>query len=525
MALDLADKQQTLEKLKTRMEDMKGLPAMAHSVRLVSKQTSKGSDATVTDITDTILQDFSLTNKILHMVNSAHYIKTQTEGKINTISRAVIILGMDHVRNAALSLMLFENLKDKSLAADLKATMINNFTSGIIAREVARAIGGEHKEEAFLCAMFHDFGKVLVTYYLSEENDAIKDAVSGKGVTERNAALAILGTSYENIGIAVAKEWKLSNVIVYCMGKLPPEIPKPANAPDTLHAVVGFSNELCNIISAHGNDPKAWEKALTALLARFKGSVPIPVEKISEILSIAHGEISDHVNEFNLSGESFGILDNLEAAMGPLPQETPPEHDKTQLIVRVDTGGGIRILETVTPGDVKQTPEEVLSRGVQEVATSLLEDFSVSDILRMILEVMFRGMDFSNVVICIKNSKTKSMEGRFAFGLNTNAIKNSFRFTVDPTGKDVFNTAIARGTDVLVNDVNDFRVAPLIPHWFRLLLDSETFMLMPIIVNKIALGLIYADKPMSGDLNLDTQVLRYLKTLRDQAILAIKQKS
>jgi len=499
---------------------------MAHSVRLVSKQTSKGSDATVTDITDTILQDFSLTNKILHMVNSAHYIKTQTEGKINTISRAVIILGLDHVRNAALSLMLFENLKDKSLAKDLKTTLINNFTSGILAREVARAVGGEHKEEAFLCSMFHDFGKVLVTYYLSEDNDAIRGIVSGKGLPEKLAALKILGTSYENIGIAVAKEWKLSNVIVYCMGKLPPEIPKPQNAPDTLHAIVEFSNELCSIINAHGNDTKAREKALAALLARFKASVPIPLEKISEILSIAHGEITEHVNEFNLTDESLDILDNLEAAMGPLSAETPPEQEQTQLIVRVDTGGGIRILDTVNPlGDAKQTPEEILSRGVQEVATSLLEDFSVSDILRMILEVMFRGMDFSNVVICIKNSKTKMMEGRFAFGLNTNAIKNSFRFTVDATGKDVFNTCIARGSDILVNDVNDFRVTALIPVWFRHLLDSETFMLMPIVVNKIALGLIYADKPMAGDLNLDMQLLRYLKTLRDQAILAIKQKS
>jgi HD-like signal output (HDOD) protein len=525
MASITGDKQKTLEKLKKRMEEMKGLPAMAHSVRMVSKQTSKGSDSTVTDITDTILQDFSLTNKILHMVNTAHYIKTQSEGKINTISRAVIILGLDHVRNAALSLMLFENLKDKSLAKDLKSTLVNNFTSGIIAREIARVVGGEHKEEAFLCAMFHDFGKVLVTYYLSEESKEINDAV-GKGAPERRAALDILGTSYESIGITVGKEWKLSNLIVFCMGKHPPLVPKPGTSHDALHAVVEFSHELCNIVNACSKDPKEWEKALKALLARFKGSVAIEPEKLVEILNIAHAEITDHANEFNLSDESLGILDSLGAVMAPLPGETPSEQGQTQVIVRVDAGGGFRVLDTVnSKGDGPQTPEEILSRGVQEVATSLLEDFSVSDILRMILEVMFRGMDFSNVVICIKNSKTMLMEGRFAFGLNTNAIKNSFRFTVDAAAKDVFNTAIARGADILVNDVSDYRVAPLIPEWFKVLLDSETFMLMPIVVNKISLGLIYADKPMAGDLNLDTQVLRYLKTLRDQAILAIKQKS
>jgi hypothetical protein len=48
---------------------------------------------------------------------------------------------------------------------------------------------------------------------------------------------------------------------------------------------------------------------------------------------------------------------------------------------------------------------------------------------------------------------------------------------------------------------------------------------LPIVVNKIAVGLIYADMQEAKKLQITPQQLSMLRTLRNQAVLAIKQMS
>ncbi|MBF0593268.1 MAG: serine/threonine protein kinase, partial [Nitrospirae bacterium] len=115
-------------------------------------------------------------------------------------------------------------------------------------------------------------------------------------------------------------------------------------------------------------------------------------------------------------------------------------------------------------------------------------------------------------------------EARFGFGDNVFVIMKNFRFTMDEGEDDVFNMAINKDMDLLVNDINDRRIKLRLPQWFVRLVDVETFILMPIIISKMPIGLIYMDKDNPGDLNISQTTLRYLKTLRDQAILAIKYK-
>ena len=48
---------------------------------------------------------------------------------------------------------------------------------------------------------------------------------------------------------------------------------------------------------------------------------------------------------------------------------------------------------------------------------------------------------------------------------------------------------------------------------------------MPVIVNKKTVGLIYADSDRAETLSFKTEELSLLKTLRNQAVLAIRQKT
>ncbi len=74
-------------------------------------QVSSSETEDLTTVSNAILKDYSLTNKILRLVNSAYY--NRGGGKISTISRAVVMLGINPVRSLATGLMLFEHMQNK----------------------------------------------------------------------------------------------------------------------------------------------------------------------------------------------------------------------------------------------------------------------------------------------------------------------------------------------------------------------------------------------------------------------------
>lgn len=535
----------TLGILRKRIGEMEELPAMSYTVRLVSQQTAKYNDSTITELTDTILQDFALTNKILKMVNTAYYIKSQFSGKITTISRAVYVLGLDHIRNAALSMVLFENLKNKSLAKELKNTLITTYISSIISRELAKIVDKEKCEESFLCAMFYDLGKIITTFYMPDESKLIKDLISQKRLDDKTASSEVLGMSYERIGIALGKDWHLSQQVVYCMHRLPHvKLAKPESHMDFLRCFVSFADELCSIILLFYSNHEGWMASLEKLIKRYSNCFNVSPERVIEILILAIDEVTVYGKNFGfdaddnnfvkisrqlLSAKGFtgtvttgapGITGATGVTGYPDNYATAPQSREYEDI------GGIQVLDwNMAMSYARETTESILNRGILEVATGLLEDLTLNDILRMVIEVMFRGLNCSRIIILIIDPKENVMEGRFGFGENVFTIIKNFRYAVDLGANDVFNMALSRGADLLVKNVNDKRIATKLPEWFMNLIEAETFMIMPLRVGKMPIGLLYMDKPFAGDLQIAPTVLHCLKTLRDQAILAIKQKT
>ncbi|MBF0605956.1 MAG: HDOD domain-containing protein [Candidatus Magnetobacterium sp. LHC-1] len=524
-------KEETLVELRRKIQEGNELPVMSHTINLVSKQASRESDATITELTDTILQDFALTNKILRMVNTVYYINTQHSGKITTISRAVYILGLDHIRNAALSLMLFENLRDKKLASELRGALINNFIGAVVSRKLASTLDDKKVEEAFLCGIFFDLGKIVTTYYLPVESKRVRELMAKTDDDEKRASYTVLGISYENLGIELARQWHLPTQIIHSMNRAPQSsIPKPAEDEDMLKAFVGFSNDLCSLITRSTGSAEDWTKAIGSLIHRYRNCFKLAVEDINSILTASLKEIHEYATAYSIDLSDVAFIkmarqllsfartekaDKSEEGQPPMPTKDEKYKDI----------GGIHLLEcNVNVGGAKEPSESLLLRGIQEVTNTLTEEFTLNDMLRMILEIMFRGLGFKRIIICIKSARDNIMEARFGFGDNVFVIMKNFRFIMDGSSDDVFNTAINKDMDLLVNDINDRRIKLRLPQWFVKLVDVETFILMPIIISKMPIGVIYMDKDNPGDLNISSTTLRYLKTLRDQAILAIKYK-
>ena len=523
-----ARKQTTLAFLLRRMRHKSDFPALSDSVSAINKLTNSDRES-VNRLSNSILKDYALTNKILRLVNSAFY-RQAGGGNISTVSRAVIVLGFDSIRNIAVTVLLFEHLQDKANARELKEAFLRCNLAGLLAKDVGKKFMARDTEEAFICSLFHDLGKLLAQYYFPEEMDTLRIAMQQKKIGEDQAAAQVLGISFEELGTGIARNWGFPNSIVNAMRKLGDgPVKKPTTHDETLRVLAGFSNELCTVMAAAPKETRS--AAISGLSHRFAASMSFSETQLKSVVDKSFEELGElaqilHVNmgqsPFARQVKSFAHGDTLLEDNATL---IPPSNGALAATVLNDSFNADSAGEgrgEASEGGVEVDMEAILAAGIQDISNSLLEDFSLNDILRIILETIYRAAGFKRVLLCLKDPRSNQMAGRFGFGPDAMDMAKKFHFPLAYSA-DVFHLAISKGADVLISDIGDPKISDKIPAWYRALTGAQTFTLFPLCIKGNPVALIYCDKDKAGSIVIPEKSLQLLKTLRNQAILAIKQ--
>ncbi len=516
-------RQSTIDFLLRRMRHKSDFPALSESVSAINKIANSETES-IDKLSNTILKDFALTNKLLRLVNSA-YFRPAGGGTISTVSRAVIVLGFEAVRNIAITVLLFEHLQNKGNANQLKEDFLRANLAGVLAKDIGATAQMRDLEQSFICSLFHSLGRLLSQYYFPEESDEIRRVIAQNECTEEAAARQVLGISFEDMGIAIAKQWGFPSLIVSTMRRLPAgPVKKPAQQEDRLRVLSGFANELCDVIAQA--TPEARERELKRTMARFSEAVAIGQTEIHQTVQRAVEEVADfaRVIHLNLQQTNFGKQMRLFAKAGgeAVDQDGEQANDLADgtVLGESDPLAG-------AAGDTGASPvdaQSVLTAGIQDISNTLIDGFQLNDILRIILETMYRAMGFKRVVLCIRDAKAGVMQGRFGFGPDANETARRFRFPLSFT-PDIFHAATSKGVDLLISDIDDPKIASRIPEWYRKAVPAHSFVLFPLNIKGNPVALIYADRDEPGGIAIPEKELQLLRTLRNQAILAIKQGS
>ena len=271
----------SVDRLLKRISRNKDLPSFSkYIIEINRKLSSDSKHLSASEISNIILKDYAFASKLLKLVNSAYY--SSFRGKITTITRAVVLLGFEKVGMAAASLLLFEHLKSKSSVPELKEGAVMAFWSGLIAVDLAKIIGLEDGEEAFICAMLYNLGKQIGLFYLPKEFADIRKLVLKNGTSEAAASKSVLGISFEELGIAVAEKWNFPDKIVSSMKRLSGKELQGRKGKNTnaLQGLSNFSNELCHIINDTEENKR--EASLSALLKNYKKHIKIHLHDVRE---------------------------------------------------------------------------------------------------------------------------------------------------------------------------------------------------------------------------------------------------
>ncbi len=503
----------TIDFLLRKMRHKKDFPAISRHITEINSKAGTQSVASANNLANSILRDYSLTTKLLRLVNSSYY--GQYGGRISTISRAVVILGFEQVRLAALGLILFEHLRNAPNATELKENAVGSLISGLIARRFAEEDLPIEPEEAFVCSMFHNLGKHLVVYYFPEEYQLIEEKTRSGKIAAEEAAKSILGVGFEELGVGVAKYWQFPERIVNSMRSLPAgEARRPVGAEETLRTLSNFSNELKDALGEQ--DPELADKALAQLVKRHKQSLSMQPEKIKTLVSHTVEELDRQSEIFGITAKSSRLVAKLHAWNRPADAgQNPP----TSAAVNQIPGGGPGSVPPVEEDDAADQ-QSIFLNGIQDVTTAILEGAPLNDILVMVMETMYRGIGFSRVMLCIANPKLKRTQARFGFGSGIDDLLPRFSFPLKDAD-DPFSRALGDNQDLFMAQKEEQKI--LAP-WYRELLQPASLLLLPLALNKRAVGCFYGDFQHQPE-HLGAKELNFLRALRNQAILAIKQNS
>lgn len=516
----------TLDFLLRRMRHKSDFPALSDSVvRIQSMATSETES--VHSVTNEILKDVALTNKLLRIVNSA---QNAHRGSINTVSRAVNLVGFNGIRNMALSLVLLEHMQDKAHAAQLKEEFLRSLMAGSIGGELCPLLA--EGEEAFIGAMFQNLGRLLVQFYFPEEAAQVRKLVQAPRdpMTESAAAISVLGLTFEDLGLGIAKAWGLPQSMQRCMRKPVGEVPTraPSDSGERIRWIALVSNEIADVL-LHA-DPKDVDARIAAVTRKYMQAMGVGSKAVLAATVTARQKLI----ELAVAMEIRVTPGSAAAKLLKMPDTNT---DTTELAKKAgDAEAGLGAFElhatNTAPVDmagitVKKDPRvtETLTAGIQDITNAMVEDFKLSDVLRMILETMFRAMNFDRIIFCMRDAKTETMSGRFGLGEGVEQHVKNFRVPLKATLPDLFAVVCSKGTDTMISDASEPRLAQRLPPWYRTGLNAPTFLLLPLLIKGAPFGLIYADKKMRGALELDEKELALLRTLRNQAVMAFKQSS
>ena len=170
-------------------------------------QTVEDPRSSATKLHQIISHDPALVTRILKVVNSAFY---GLPGQIGSIERAIVLLGLNAIKNIAVAASLGQLFRGVKLCEGYTAKDLwtHCIAVGVAARELAKQMKLPIADEAFLAGLIHDTGMLVG---LQVWPDKLREACEAARKSERDfceVEREITGTDHQQLGQGLAELWK-----------------------------------------------------------------------------------------------------------------------------------------------------------------------------------------------------------------------------------------------------------------------------------------------------------------------------
>jgi len=185
------------------------MPSLSTTVGKVLEICSR-PDTAPNDLNKVISLDPVLTGQVLKLINSAYY---SLVNKVTSLTRAIIMLGLNTVKNLALSTAIIRCVGQakKSKSLPIKDFWAHSIGVGVLAKLLAAEQGVPlaEREEYFVAGLLHDLGKIPFGDEYTEVLTQVTLVHQPLNILENE----LMGLDHEEVGEMIAAKWKLNAVL------------------------------------------------------------------------------------------------------------------------------------------------------------------------------------------------------------------------------------------------------------------------------------------------------------------------
>jgi len=479
--------------------------ALGASIARVVDMASSDDQGTH-DLAYYVVSDPALTQRILRLSNTIQY-RTTSGAPVTTISRAISLLGFDNVKTTALAMLLVDALDSSEHADSVRVELEAALCASLVGREMARHSFYQGAEQAAICALFKNLGPLLVASHAWERYREIAALVAGGKHTEGQASQMILGCSYDALSQAVLQEWKLPDMIVRAQNALAPTAVRvAANRGEWMRQVASFSQDVARLL-AKTHEPIGSPEA-KALLARYGDALDLDNGRMEALLSAVQEGMS-------------GLLESMNMQPAPRSEPVVPESSLPNVLMLATLDAGEEEQVGAHPSGKPKNARELLLAGVQDVTQLRATGGKVNDVVLAVLETIHSALGFRFATVCLKDPKSGQFRARLALGEEGARLQAGFAFPM-ASSRDLFHLAMENDADLMISDASSNKIRDLLPEWHRKLLpDARSFIVLPLVVGKMQLGLFYADRTVEAHEGVPPDETALIKALKGQVLAAL----
>jgi len=240
-----------LEDLINRAGDMKVLPSVARKVmEMVERDDVSGNQ-----LAEAISKDQALSAHLLKAANSALF---GLPREITTVLMAVNVLGFKNTRD--MTIMAATRSVYKRFGITEKMLWTHSVSAAIGAKTIAGHYAPFVRDDAFICGLLHDVGKVILNNECPELFSQVMMKTYNEGESSIRAESEVFGYTHTEVGSLITAKWNYPKVIssIILQHHRDEETRPPMEDPGTLKvlACVDLSNAICKLLGAGYREPR-----------------------------------------------------------------------------------------------------------------------------------------------------------------------------------------------------------------------------------------------------------------------------
>lgn len=480
--------QETLNTLYARLDRLGDLPVFSATVNQI-RQISSAGDTDAMALAIAVMKDANLTTKLLRLANSSQY--NRSGGKVTAISRAVVLIGFERIRNLCMTLKLIESFGEKESDNRIEDLLVAAVLNAATARDLALSAGVEDVEETYICGLLFSLGEIVVAYTLPDIYKEMVAMRKQRRLSWINIQQQTLGGEFVSIGRDLIQSWGFSKRVVSSIRT--GEAPEGVSKQERLNQqIVSGCHQLFEQV--YQRSPQLEGDEYTQQLVHMAELTRLPAEKLEETLNHSVRQLCDHIDQYGLSHRSLippvsasgnEKLDEMTRKVAfyvHARQEQNHHHRKQEDAVEAEQHKRL--------SDYNRQQLVYL----EKMSDLMTGHAPTTQVLMTCVEGIEASCSLQRVVFCLSTGGGKQLTAKLLEGEQLDPLVAYFQLNRSVPHQRIFFHILDRGSALLVHDARDPGWINRLPNEYLESVMPGGLIVAPLTVEGKTLGLFYADK-------------------------------